>query len=414
MRRRDGSPIWIDETGPSAAALARVDLRSGGASDHYDEAWLQELIHRHPAVLPTEQIEPGFGALVPVCRELPLTFGGGRSGALDNLLMTSDGGLVLVEAKLWRNPEARRSVVAQAMEYAAAVFRLTFEDLQAAVRRARSSDPNPKLSLHEIVSAGAPDLDEAEFVDAVSRNLRRGRAIVAVVGDGIREDILPLAELLQTHAGHRFTFALVELAVYAAPISGVRILSPSVLAQTALIERGVVHIQDVEGGGPRAVVTEPDSVSPAAGGATRARVFGIGEDEFFELLSQRNPELPALLKSFLARADALGVYVDRQSGLNLKHKPPSGNDLNLGTIRKDGFVDTGPATWWGRTELGRRYNQKLADMIGGFVKDMMNGEQSAVRTASGKTPRLADFLPLHEDAWLAAIEAYVREAFAPR
>lgn len=57
-------------------------------------------------------------------------------------------------------------------------------------------------------SSSAPR--ESEFIDAVSWNLRRGGAVVAVVGDGIREDMLGLAELLQTHAGLRFVFALVE------------------------------------------------------------------------------------------------------------------------------------------------------------------------------------------------------------
>jgi hypothetical protein len=74
-----------------------------------------------------EQIEPGFGRLIPVCKELPLTFGAGKSGSLDNLFVTRGGGLFLTEAKLWRNPEARRSVVAQAMEYAAALFRLNYD-----------------------------------------------------------------------------------------------------------------------------------------------------------------------------------------------------------------------------------------------------------------------------------------------
>jgi hypothetical protein len=67
--------------------------------------------------------------LIPVCRELPLEFGFGRTGALDNLFLTRSGGLMLVEAKLWRNPEARRSVIAQAMEYAASLFRLSYQEL---------------------------------------------------------------------------------------------------------------------------------------------------------------------------------------------------------------------------------------------------------------------------------------------
>lgn len=112
MRRRDGSPLWIADA-QRPIPLRRADLGAKSAFGHYDEAWLQTLLHGHPKIFPIEQIEPGFGDLIPLCRELSLLFGGGRSGALDNLFVTRDGKLVLVEAKLWRNPEARRTAVAQ-------------------------------------------------------------------------------------------------------------------------------------------------------------------------------------------------------------------------------------------------------------------------------------------------------------
>ena len=63
------------------------------------ERWLQEQIHWNLTCLRMDQIEPGIGRLIPVCMELPL----------------SVGNLVMVEVKLWSNPEARRKVVAQVL-----------------------------------------------------------------------------------------------------------------------------------------------------------------------------------------------------------------------------------------------------------------------------------------------------------
>jgi hypothetical protein len=83
-----------------------VQLAAKGTGT-YDEAWLQALIHAHPSVLPIRQIEPSFEALIPVCRELPLSFGAGKSGALDNFFITKSGNLVLVEMKLWRNRSSK-------------------------------------------------------------------------------------------------------------------------------------------------------------------------------------------------------------------------------------------------------------------------------------------------------------------
>lgn len=403
--RRDGRPQWVGGGFDSVKSLPRTNL--GGKSDAgFNEAWLQRLLYRRPEVFPIEQIEPGFGELVPVCRELPVTFGAGRSGALDNVYVTTSGGLVLVEAKLWRNPEARRSVVAQAMEYAAAIFRMSYQEFEAAAIKARGTG-EPASSLFELVAKQSDDVDEAEFIDAVTRNLRRGRAVIAVVGDGIREDILPLTELLQTHAGQRFTFALVELAIYDAPVDDIKLVIPSVLAQTTLIERGVVQIND-ESGRLRIEAPIRDTGLPSTGAR---RSISIGEDEFYEILGQRDPTWPTLLKEFLAKAEMLGLYAERKAGLNLKHAFPEGQPLNLGTISKDGFVETSPSTWWGRTQVGRRYNETLASAIGGTVGDIKQGAESALRTAAGKTPRLSDLLPAHSEAWLQAIQRYVKQMF---
>lgn len=406
MRRRDGTPLIIANGGINP--LARVDLSGKSAAGGYDEAWLQKLLFDHPELLPTEQIEPGFGNVVSLCRELPLVFGAARSGALDNVFATVDGGLLFVEAKLWRNPEARRTVVAQAMEYAAAIFRLTYDQFQAAVTRAREAAQLPPRSLYELLREHDGALDEPEFADAVARNLRRGRAIIAVVGDGIREDLELLAELLQTHAGHRFTFALVELAIYESADKLTRFVTPSVLAKTALIERGVVSIAEIGKGEPQVVINSP----PAASQLTdRPRLIGLGEDEFYELLDKRDPGLATTLKRFLVRLEGMGVTADWQRALNLKHAFPEGNPLNLGTIDKSGYLETGPSTWWDRTDIGHAYNERLAKLIGGFVREVRGGQESAVRTAAGRMPRLADFLPAHEQAWLEAMSDYIRAAF---
>jgi hypothetical protein len=196
-----------------------------------------------------------------------------------------------------------------------------------------------------------------------------------------------------------------RLAIYETADKLGRIVTPSVLAKTALIERGVVHIADGNHGGRQILV---GASQPVTSTTSSPRRMSLGEDEFYEILDQRDPGVSAVLKDFLSKADALGITVDRKSGLNLKHASPEGNQLNLGTIDKSGFVDTSPSTWWNRSKIGRVYNEAVAKQIGGFVREMKDGQESAVRTASGKMPRLTDFLPAHEEAWLNAISEYIR------
>jgi hypothetical protein len=123
-----GSPVLV-ELGGEGVSLERVPLISG-VLGQFDEAWLQNLIHTTPACLPISEIEPGLGRFMPICREFPTPH-----GPVDNLLMTPAGDIALVETKLFRNPEARRLVLAQVLDYAMAVFRMDFASFEQAALR---------------------------------------------------------------------------------------------------------------------------------------------------------------------------------------------------------------------------------------------------------------------------------------
>src|SRR5436190_17002313 len=130
-----GATLFLEDfqAGSLAKALKPVHFsKNVSESAPYDEAWLQHLIMHHPSLLPVNQIEPAFKDMVPICVELPM-----RSGYLDNLLVTPAGDLALIECKLWRNPEARREVVAQIIDYAKDMSTWTYETLQQAISRTK-------------------------------------------------------------------------------------------------------------------------------------------------------------------------------------------------------------------------------------------------------------------------------------
>jgi len=78
----------------------------------FDERFLQELLASNPELLPAAAIRHDVGSLLCVGREVEV-----QSGFIDNLYLSTAGYPVLVETKLWRNPQARREVLSQTLDY---------------------------------------------------------------------------------------------------------------------------------------------------------------------------------------------------------------------------------------------------------------------------------------------------------
>lgn len=90
---------------------------------------------------------------MPVCRELSTP-----AGYVDAVYVNPLGRLVLAEFKLWRNPQARREVIGQILDYAKEFASWSYEDLQREVSRSLGRKGNV---LYELARRQAPDLDEA-------------------------------------------------------------------------------------------------------------------------------------------------------------------------------------------------------------------------------------------------------------
>ena len=110
------------------------------------------------------------------------------SGAsrLDLLYVSPSGYLTLVETKLWKSSEARRQVVAQIIDYTRRVVRWDFSQLnEAFVQYARQYGIEQRELVLHVAEHSDEGLDQTAFTDAVNRNLRLGRLLLLIVGDGI-------------------------------------------------------------------------------------------------------------------------------------------------------------------------------------------------------------------------------------
>jgi hypothetical protein len=222
----------VDSEG-NLATLRRVDFGDRAIGENF----LQKQLHNGPSILPVEEIDDSFAPLVSLGREI---------NSIDNLFISPTGRITIVETKLWRNPEATRQVVAQMLDYAKRLSSLTYDQFERACRSALQPAPLAKTSLYSLVSERFPKhvTSEAEFTDAVRKNLRTARFLLLVVGDGIRENLEDLLGLLHYQPQMLFTFGLVEMQIYESNTIPGRLIVPHLVARTNEIVRAVVRVEN--------------------------------------------------------------------------------------------------------------------------------------------------------------------------
>lgn len=220
-----GAPLLINDK--LAEVLRPVPL---GVTEI--EQWLQDLLFAHPESLPIAEIDNAYVGLMPLCMELDTP-----AGPIDALYITATGKLVVLETKLWRNPEARRKVIGQILHYAQELSQWDYSRLNLKVGHARRE---PKFGgIAELICQRDPTIVAHRFQDSVTQCLKRGDFLLLIAGDGIRENVGAITEYLDRHGTLHFTFGLIECAIYETA-NGARLVQPRVLATTTNIVRTVI------------------------------------------------------------------------------------------------------------------------------------------------------------------------------
>ena len=150
MRIGSGTPVVFSD-GDDLVKLRRISHDDRA----FNESFIQDLVLRHPDVLPAAELDETKSPLVPIGSEIATDV-----GPIDALFVSPSGGITIVEAKLWRNPESRREVVGQIIDYAQNLSTWSYERLDKTCRQATGR------SLWELVCAAdesrSPDSEAAK------------------------------------------------------------------------------------------------------------------------------------------------------------------------------------------------------------------------------------------------------------
>ena len=241
-----GKPFLVseDDAGHPIAAKPLIALPLDTA---INEAWLQEVLASNPDILPVGAIDERVEEpLVSLGREVRTP-----AGPIDNLFISRNGYLVVVETKLWRNPEARRKVVSQILDYAAHLRQWDYSKLESEWRK--QGGEGQSLWDHVGPTEAA---DEADWVDQVNDNLSAGRMTLLIVGDGIRSQASQLAAAVDGHPDFQFRLGLVELRLCRTDEGQVLVI-PTTMAVTQEIPRAIVTVRWTEGTAPSVQVETP-------------------------------------------------------------------------------------------------------------------------------------------------------------
>ena len=277
---------------------------------HFDENWIQDLIYKNPQLLPSTEIEPVFGNQISIGREITT-----NAGYIDNLFINSDGYLTIVETKLWRNPEARREVVAQIIDYAKELNKWNFQLLNESVINSNRNYNNSNDGIIELIKKYDNQIDEKEFIDNIERNLKKGRFLLLIVGDGIRENVQDMVEYLSQMPQLYFTLALVELQIFKTKINNkeLSLIIPNIITRTKEITRAIVKIEGVN---PEQIKVEiPETQFQDKSKTVLSKRFTISEQDFFDILAEKvNSSEIEFARKILQDCQTKGLFIDWKQG----------------------------------------------------------------------------------------------------
>lgn len=379
-QRQTGLPVLISNPEDKGTMLEPCDSQV----PPFRENVLQELIAAHPGVIPIQELEPAYGPLLLLGKEVPVA-----NGVIDLLFTSPTGLLTIVETKLWDNSGARREVVGQIIEYCKDLSCFTYEQLVEALKQSQDYSGRTPVVVGKEYD---PEVDEYEFKDNINRCLETGRILLIIAGNAIRENVESMAGFLQKTPGLQFSLALVELTLYRMGKEDYPLyIQPRTVARTVEIERAIVKISAPDGF--RVSVDLPSEEPKTKARARR----NLTEEAFYdELEANTSNKLAEQIRVLLERLEELGlVCVWRAASVSMRYPDPGSSTARF-TVIVVTTQGTGQLGWLDRISDTGGYSPAIAEKylstVQSLVPDLDVQEQFDLRK-----------LLEHEDLFLEAV-----------
>jgi hypothetical protein len=200
----------------------------------YDgEKALHKVLAESPSLISIQDVREGASQLVVAIREFPLQ----PIGYLDLLAFSADGDMALIECKLASNPQIKREVIGQALEYGSRLWQMNYEELDQKVRIREGK------FLSELMHATLGDVewDEQGFRENVEAALSAGSFILMIVVDKVSDELSRIIHFVNNCGRPAFSFAALELRQF--ENDQTEILVPRVVGDARSPEVGIGNIR---------------------------------------------------------------------------------------------------------------------------------------------------------------------------
>lgn len=167
------------------------------------EKELQALLAESPSLISIQDVREGASPLVVAVREFPLPL----TNSLDLLAFSANGDMTLIECKLASNPQIKREVIGQALEYGGQLWQMSYEDLDAKIR-IRAGKPLAELMREAL---GETIWDEEAFRENVESALSEGSFILMIIVDQVTDELSRIIHFVNNCGRPAFSFAALEM-----------------------------------------------------------------------------------------------------------------------------------------------------------------------------------------------------------
>ena len=400
----------------------------------FDEGTIRDLVHGQPEVLPVGEIEPDWAGSVSLGVEIQT-----KAGRIDVLLVNEQGRLTIVETKLFKNPEGKRDVFAQVIDYAAALYGQTYENLAERVKQ-RNEDVQVKEGddplLKVVTERGLTVDDEDHFRRGVRESLELGRFLLLIVGERIRDRLEEMCNYLKTGSQLGFTLGLVELQHFASVKSDeqepAQIWVPRVLGRMQPDLSRDWEPADLQKPAVKRLFQQSGSTASRQNSTGRTR---LSESEaqanfdarFKESVDSKGTDFLEKLLQSLAAFDISPTYANSGTSIIIRYTDADLDyPFNMLTVKSNGALDKTDfldiqlrkkiADKTVAEEIARNHYREIAKLLGDAEYKSAPTEakpnRSRLSTSSGKQPQFSQFYQQKSEDQIAEVVSQLAKSCA--